>query len=95
MSMEALSNCSISIPAVSGDDGEELGEAVEPARCKQSCWASCYTRTSTHAHAHPRWGSVCVCVCALLSCHWSKCLQAEAQGSREGSPAGEEQVNQA
>ena len=29
MSMEALSNCSISIPAVSGDDGEELGEAVE------------------------------------------------------------------
>ena len=29
MSMEALSNCSIAIPAVSGDDGDELGEAVE------------------------------------------------------------------
>lgn len=29
MSMEALSNCSMSSPAVSGDDGEELGEAVE------------------------------------------------------------------
>lgn len=47
--------------------GRNWGRRWKPARCEQSCWASCYTRTSTHAHAHPphpRWGSVCICVCA-------------------------------
>ena len=47
--------------------GRNWGRRWKPARCEQSCWASCYTRTSTHTHAHPphpRWGSVCICVCA-------------------------------
>ena len=75
-----------------GMTGRNWGRRWKPARCEQSCWAFCYTHTSTHTHAHPphpRWGSVCiVCTRALLSCRWSRCLQAEAQGSREGSPAG-------
>lgn len=68
MSMEALSNCSISSPAVSGD-GEELGGGGGAPAVSKSCWASCYT----HLHTHPCTrlipaGVVCVYVCvrALL-----------------------------